>query len=76
MFLKKYRFVCVGEAGLSVISLGRWGFFRFSALYFQLNRENVVDALGSLICSFHINNLGVTQVFNPSCKDVLPLVDG
>lgn len=34
-----------------------------------------MDALGILMCSFHINNLGITQVFNLSCKDVFSLVD-
>lgn len=50
-------------------------FFRFSALYFQLNRENEMNALGGLIWSFQINNLGITQGFNLSCKGVFSLVD-
>lgn len=74
MFLKKYRFVYVGEAGLSVISLGCWGFSEFQ-LCISSWTENKMDALGSLICSFHINNLGRTQVFNLSCKDIFSLVD-
>lgn len=75
MVLKKYRFVYVDEAGLCVISLGCCGFSDFSALYFHLNREKKMDALGSFIWSFQINNLGITQGFNLSCKDVFSLVD-
>lgn len=62
------RLVCV-------LFLWVLGLFRFSALYFQLNRESKMDALGSLIRSFQIDNLGITQGFNLSCRDVFSLVD-
>lgn len=49
---KKYRFVYEGEPRFSYF-FGVVEFFSFPSVYFQLSRENTVDALNSLLCFCH-----------------------
>lgn len=66
---KKHRYVYEGEPRFCNF-FGLLEFFSFSSVYFQLSRGNMVDALNSLLCLCHRNNLGITDVLKLFCKEV------